>query len=133
MTAVARPEPAIAPNASQATLVLRTYQETSVAAIRAAFAEQHRRVLFVLPTGGGKTVIFSFITSAAMALGHRVIVLAHRQEIVDQISAALDRDGRAARAHPAWLRAHRRSRASRHGADRRAPSGGPHGSRAAGD
>ena len=88
MNALTRPEPTITPNATQATPTLRPYQEASVAAIRAAYVS-HRRVLFVLPTGGGKTVIFSFITSAAMGLGHRVIVLAHRAEIVDQISEAL--------------------------------------------
>ena len=67
---------------------LRDYQVKAVAAIRAAFT-QYRRVLFVLPTGGGKTVIFAYITSHAAAKGNRVIVLAHRQEIADQISVAL--------------------------------------------
>jgi superfamily II DNA or RNA helicase len=69
-------------------LVLRAYQVEAVAAIRAAFT-QHRRVLFVLPTGGGKTVIFAYITEHAAAKGNSVVVLAHRQEIADQISAAL--------------------------------------------
>jgi DNA repair protein RadD len=68
---------------------LRDYQVDDIADIRAAFVE-HRRVLFVLPTGGGKTVIFSFITTHAAAKGNRVIILAHRQEIVDQICRALD-------------------------------------------
>jgi superfamily II DNA or RNA helicase len=68
--------------------VLRDYQIDAVAEIRTAFA-QHRRVLFVLPTGGGKTVIFAFITTHAAAKGNRVIILAHRAEIVDQISWAL--------------------------------------------
>ena len=70
------------------TPTLRPYQEISVVAIRAAFTS-YRRVLFVLPTGGGKTVIFLFIALAAMALGNRVVAVAHRQEIVDQTSAAL--------------------------------------------
>jgi DNA repair protein RadD len=69
-------------------LVLRTYQVEAVAAIRAAFTH-YRRVLFVLPTGGGKTVIFAYITEHAAAKGNSIIVVAHRQEIVDQISAAL--------------------------------------------
>ena len=42
-----------------------------------------------LATGGGKTIIFAFITTHAAAKGNRVIILAHRQEIVDQISVAL--------------------------------------------
>jgi DNA repair protein RadD len=68
--------------------ILRDYQDECVGAIRQAFT-RWRRVLFVLPTGGGKTVIFAFITSHAAAKGNRVIVLAHRQEIADQISTAL--------------------------------------------
>jgi DNA repair protein RadD len=68
--------------------VLRPYQVDAVAAIRAAFALV-LRVLLCLPTGGGKTVIFAYITAHAAAKGNRVIVIAHRQEIVDQIAAAL--------------------------------------------
>ena len=68
--------------------ILRDYQAECVAAIRQAFT-RCRRVLFVLPTGGGKTVFFAFITEHAAAKGNRVIVVAHRQEIADQISIAL--------------------------------------------
>ena len=68
--------------------MLRHYQADAVAAIRMAFAT-HRRVLFVSPTGSGKTVIFAYITTNAVARGNGVIILAHRVEIVDQISAAL--------------------------------------------
>ena len=68
---------------------LRSYQNGGVADIRVAFI-RHRRVLYVLATGGGKTIIFAFIiTTHAAAKGNRVIILAHRQEIVDQISNAL--------------------------------------------
>jgi superfamily II DNA or RNA helicase len=49
-----------------------------------------RRLLAVLPTGGGKTVIFTIIADRAAAKGKRVYIVAHRQEIVDQISRALD-------------------------------------------
>jgi DNA repair protein RadD len=68
--------------------ILRDYQDECVGAIRQAFT-RWRRVLFVLPTGGGKTVIFAYITQHAAAKGNRVIVLAHRAEIADQISIAL--------------------------------------------
>jgi DNA repair protein RadD len=69
-------------------VVLRDYQEDAVEKIRAAFKEC-RRVLFVLSTGGGKTVIFSFIAASAADLKRRVVIVAHRREIVDQISDAL--------------------------------------------
>ncbi len=68
---------------------LRPYQESLVGAIRAGFA-QHRRVLAVSPTGSGKTVCFAYITNGAAANGNRVIIVAHRAEIVAQISGALD-------------------------------------------
>jgi superfamily II DNA or RNA helicase len=68
---------------------LRPYQADCVQRIRLAFALGYLRVLFVLPTGGGKTVIFAYITPQAAAKGYRVIILAHRQEIADQISMAL--------------------------------------------
>jgi superfamily II DNA or RNA helicase len=67
---------------------LRDYQTECVTAIRQEFT-RWRRVLHVLPTGGGKTVEFSYITAHAAAKGNRVIVLAHRQEIADPISIAL--------------------------------------------
>ena len=70
-------------------IALRPYQEQGVAKIRTAFAIGRRRVLFVLPTGGGKTVVFSYVTAHAAARGRRVGVLVHRQELVDQVSASL--------------------------------------------
>jgi DNA repair protein RadD len=69
-------------------IVLRDYQSEAVARIRAAFAA-HRRVLFQLPTGGGKTVVFAYIIASAMKHGRRVLILTHRVEILDQIQAAL--------------------------------------------
>lgn len=72
-------------------LTLRDYQQKNVNDIRMAFSRS-RRVLFVLPTGGGKTVVFSYITENAVRRGN-VLLLAHRQEIVGQISKALNKFG----------------------------------------
>ena len=68
---------------------LRNYQEQGVADIRARFTDGARRVLYQAPTGSGKTVLFGFITQNAAARGNRVVILGHRQEIVDQIDTAL--------------------------------------------
>ena len=75
------------------TPILRPYQQDAVAAIRNAFAQRHRSVLFVLPTGSGKTVLFSHITEQTAAKGNRVCVLVHRQELLRQASASLDAMG----------------------------------------
>lgn len=71
---------------------LRPYQMDMANGIRASFAK-HRRVLGVAPTGAGKTVLFAYITKNAAAKGNPVIIQAHRSNIVDQISGALDKIG----------------------------------------
>lgn len=71
---------------------LRPYQVRAVDDIRAAFRIACR-VLMVSPTGSGKTIVFVYIAASATAKGKRVLVLAHRQEIVEQISAALTEMG----------------------------------------
>lgn len=72
------------------TLTLRPYQSDAIASIRDAFAKRHRAVLFVLPTGGGKTVVFSSITTGAAAKGNRVCILVHRVELLEQASRSLN-------------------------------------------
>jgi len=68
---------------------LRPYQVQSVASIREAYRQRHRSVLFVLPTGGGKTVVFSHIAEQAAAKGSRICILVHRQELHRQASNSL--------------------------------------------
>jgi superfamily II DNA or RNA helicase len=58
-------------------LSLRPYQEEALTAIVAAQARGVRRPLIVLPTGGGKTVVFCHL---ARRLGVRTLILAHRKE-----------------------------------------------------
>ena len=72
---------------------LRPYQNQLANDIRAAFGSGANRPLAVSPTGSGKTVLFSYITSQVLKRGSRVIIVAHRREILDQISATLKRAG----------------------------------------
>jgi DNA repair protein RadD len=72
---------------------LRRYQIDAIAAIDAAIAAGKRRPLVVSPTGAGKTVIFAAITKREAAKGLRVIVLAHRREIIAQTSLKLSAHG----------------------------------------
>jgi len=59
---------------------LRPYQQQALDAVLSGFRE-HSRQLCVLPTGGGKTVLFSHL---AEQTDGRTLVLAHREELVDQ-------------------------------------------------
>jgi DNA repair protein RadD len=68
---------------------LRPYQIDAIAAIDAVIAAGKRRPLLVAPTGAGKTVIFAAIIKRAATNGQRVIVLAHRREIIAQTSLKL--------------------------------------------
>jgi superfamily II DNA or RNA helicase len=68
---------------------LRPYQTKLRTDIRDAFAAGHRCVLGVMPTGAGKTVTFADITTRTAATGRRVCIMAHRAELIAQISRAL--------------------------------------------
>lgn len=72
---------------------LRPYQINSVHAIREAYKSGARKPLLVLPTGGGKTVIFSYITKQAAERGKTVVILLHRVELVRQTSEKLTEMG----------------------------------------
>jgi superfamily II DNA or RNA helicase len=72
---------------------LRDYQQQCIDDLRAAFAKKHRRVLLVAPTGAGKTVMFSYLTKKLTERGNRVLLLAHRDFLLDQIGSTLERFG----------------------------------------
>jgi superfamily II DNA or RNA helicase len=57
---------------------LRPYQTQLVTEIRGQYQLGRKAVLAVLPTGGGKTVCFSYIAQAASIKGNRVLILVHR-------------------------------------------------------
>lgn len=63
-------------------IALRPYQSDAINKIRNAF-RSHKRVLFVCPTGGGKTMIFCEIAKASTK---KVLILAHRKELIEQAS-----------------------------------------------
>jgi len=62
---------------------LRPYQLDGVNNIREAF-RTNKRVLYVAPTGSGKTVQFAYICAKAIEKGSTVLVLSHRIEIFKQ-------------------------------------------------
>jgi len=68
---------------------LRGYQRQGLDAIRSAFRSGCRSVLYQLPTGGGKTVVFAAAIAGAAKRGRRVLVLTHRAELADQCAGKL--------------------------------------------
>lgn len=77
------------------TISLRPYQAKAKDQARARLACGIRRLLVCAPTGAGKTVLFASIVLSAVAKGSRVLILAHRRELLKQpfckfIRAGLD-------------------------------------------
>ena len=73
--------------------VLRGYQATLVDRLRAVYRLGFRAILLQLATGGGKTHIFTAITAIAHERGRRVLVAAHRRELIRQAAAKLTAAG----------------------------------------
>lgn len=72
---------------------LRPYQNDLANSIRDAYRQGHKCPLVVLSTGGGKTMIFSYITHGASQRGNATLLVAHRRELIEQISLSLARFG----------------------------------------
>ncbi len=69
---------------------LRPYQQEAVEAVLGEwYGQERRRTLLVLPTGCGKTVVFSKIAEECVRKGDRVLILAHRGELLDQAADKL--------------------------------------------
>lgn len=68
---------------------LRPYQREAEAAILNEWDAGILRTLLVLPTGCGKTIVFSKVIEDRVRAGDRVLVLAHRGELLEQASDKL--------------------------------------------
>jgi len=65
---------------------LRPYQEQLLEDIRTSMRRGYRRVLAVMPTGAGKGTTIAVMVSNAAERGHRVLILAHRAELIADLS-----------------------------------------------
>ena len=70
---------------------LRPYQEEARRAILSEWEDGRRRTLLVLPTGTGKTIVFSAVIADRVQAGDRVLVLAHRGELLEQAADKLQK------------------------------------------
>lgn len=68
---------------------LRPYQEEAKEAIMQQWNEGIKNTLLVLPTGCGKTIVFTKLTEELVERGERVLILAHRGELLDQAADKL--------------------------------------------
>ncbi len=74
--------------ASASTLTLWPFQRDDVKRLTVALARV-RRVLYTLPTGGGKSTVAVAIILEYVAAGRPVLVLAHRRELIHQLAQRL--------------------------------------------
>ncbi|MGN0585038.1 MAG: DEAD/DEAH box helicase, partial [Ruminococcus sp.] len=70
---------------------LRPYQQEAREAVWKEWENGRKKTLLVLPTGCGKTVVFAKITEDAVRKGGRVLILAHRGELLEQAAEKLSR------------------------------------------
>ena len=63
---------------------LRYYQEEAVAAVEREWAAGNKKTLITLSTGLGKTIVFSSVVARRVAAGEKVLILAHRGELLEQ-------------------------------------------------
>lgn len=65
---------------------LRPYQQQAKEAIFREWNQGHTKTLLVLPTGCGKTIVFAKVAEECVRHGDRVLIMAHRGELLEQAS-----------------------------------------------
>ena len=70
-------------------MTLRPYQQEARDAILGQWEQGFQKTLLVLPTGCGKTIVFASVTEECVRQGRRVLILAHRGELLDQAADKL--------------------------------------------
>lgn len=71
---------------------LRPYQLDALPLLRASMSK-NERIIYVLPTGGGKTIIFSELIRVALLKGSQVLAITHRIELFKQAFDAIASTG----------------------------------------
>lgn len=72
-------------------MTLRPYQQEALDAIFHKWEEGQRKLLLSLPTGCGKTIVFAKVIEHLVRKGKRVLVLAHRAELLTQAADKLQK------------------------------------------
>ncbi len=66
------------------TYQLRPYQSDLLSLVSGSWNTGNRRVMLQLPTGGGKTILFSHLVQIFVSNGKTALILAHREELIIQ-------------------------------------------------
>lgn len=74
-------------------IIMRPYQQRVIDGIYSAWLSGHRAVCAVVPTGGGKTRIKAHIAKTERDAGNIMLLIAHRRELIGQISMAIAEEG----------------------------------------
>ncbi len=72
-------------------LSLRPYQQRAKEQIHTEWEQGRLRTLLVLPTGTGKTIVFAAVAEDQVRAGDRVLILAHRGELLEQAADKLQK------------------------------------------
>lgn len=71
----------------------RPYQQKGIDEIRMEFKKGAKCVLYVLATGGGKSIILMYVASNAAKKGSVTYAMAHKTELIEQLSLTLCKAG----------------------------------------
>jgi DNA repair protein RadD len=69
---------------------LRDYQHEAITRIQSSILNGQHRILLVVPTGGGKTVIAAELILAYVQDGKSILIIVHREELLGQMAEKLD-------------------------------------------
>lgn len=72
-------------------VTLRPYQQAAEQAVLHEWDSGHTKTLLVLPTGCGKTIVFAKIAEDRVRVGERVLIMAHRGELLEQASDKIEK------------------------------------------
>lgn len=71
-------------------MYLREYQERAIGRLREALKSGHKKPVMVLPTGGGKSIIFGQVITNIVENGKKILWIVHRRNLVNQMKSVLE-------------------------------------------
>lgn len=74
-------------------ITLRDYQNESVKEIRRKLSQGLKHLIVQLPTGGGKTIIFTYMSTAAALKSNKTLIFTDRTELLKQATKSMEKFG----------------------------------------